>query len=235
MEMLKAGVHFGHRKAKKHPEMDPYIFGLRNTVNVINLEKTSQKLEEALNFLKKVVSENGVVLFVGTKVPARRIIKKTAEKCGMPYVINRWLGGTLTNFRIISKRVGHLKELERKKKLGEFKKYTKKEQLDFSLEIKKLNARLGGIKEMKNLPDVLFVLDIQKNDLVVKEAKIKNIPVVALVDTNTDPTKIDYPIPANDDAVSAIKLMVEVVGEAVLEGKKKAEKAPKKPKVKDGK
>lgn len=224
MEMLKAGVHFGHRKTKKHPKMDPYIFGFRNSVNVIDLEKTSKKLEEALEFLKKIVSEGGVVLFVGTKVPARTIIKEEAEKCGMPYVINRWFGGTLTNFDVILKRISYLKELEAKKKSGELKKYTKKEQMDFDIEMKKLNEKFGGIREMRAFPQVLFVLDTYEDNLAVREAKRKNIPVVALVDTNSDPAQIDYPIPSNDDAISALKLMVGAVGEAIREAKEAGQK-----------
>lgn len=237
MEMLKAGVHFGHRKTKKHPKMDPYIFGFRNSVNVIDLEKTSKKLEEALEFLKKIVSEGGVALFVGTKVPARAIIKEEAEKCGMPYVIDRWFGGTLTNFEIILKRIDYLKDLEAKKRSGELKKYTKKEQMDFDLEMKKLNEKFGGIKEMKTLPQVLFVLDTREDNLAVREAKRKNIPVVALTDTNSDPTSVDYPIPSNDDAISALKLMVGIIGEAIREAKTESQKEgvkdkPKKSKVK---
>jgi len=210
-EMLKAGVHFGHRTSKWHPKMKPYIFTVRNNVHIIDLEKTAEKLEEALGFLQEIKQKKGVVLFVGTRVNAKKITEEAAQECKMPYVNQRWLGGTLTNFKIISKRLEYFRDLEKKKKTGELKKYTKKEQHEFEIELRKLNERFGGIKEMTKYPDALFVLDIQEDGLAVKEAKMKGIPVVALCDTNTDPSSVDYPIPSNDDASSALKLMVGAV------------------------
>lgn len=210
-EMLKAGVHFGHRTSKWHPQMEPYIFTIRHNVHIIDLEKTVEKLKEALAFLEEIKKKKGVVLFVGTRVNAKKITEEAAKECGMPYVNQRWLGGTLTNFKVISQRLEYLRDLEEKKKSGQLEKYTKKERHEFEIELRKLNERFGGIKEMTKCPDALFVLDIKEDSLAVKEARMKGIPVVALCDTNTDPTLVDYPIPANDDASSSLKLMTGTV------------------------
>ena len=212
-EMLRAGVHFGHRSSRWNPKMKPYIFTTRHNVHVIDLEKTHKNLERALKFLQEIKDKNGVVLFVGTKVSAKKIVEEAAKECKMPFVTERWLGGTLTNFKIISERLTHLKDLEAKKKSDEWGKYTKKERHDFEIEINKLNQRFGGIKKITKLPDALFIADIRQDDLAAKEAKMKGIPSVGLCDTNTDPTSIDYPIPSNDDASSALKLMVGAVAE----------------------
>jgi len=210
-EMLKAGVHFGHRTSRKNPGMDQYIFSSRNNVHVIDLEKTQEKLKQALEFIQEIKKDKKVILFVGTKIAVKEITEKTAQEVKMPYVIERWIGGTLTNFAVISKRLEHFRDLEKKKETGELKKYTKKEQHDFSIELQKLDRQFGGIKKVTKLPDVLFVVDTYKEKLAVKEARMKNIPIVGLCDTNADPSIIDYPIPSNDDAISSLGLILGTV------------------------
>jgi len=210
-EMLKAGVHFGHRSSKWNAKMKEYIHTTRNKVHIIDLEKTEKKLKDALEFINEIKEKKGIIIFVGTKVAAKDITKQIAEEVGMPYVIERWIGGTLTNFKVISKRLEHIRDLESKEKEGELKKYTKKEQHEFNVEIQKLNRYFGGIKEITKLPDALFVIDASKEKLAIKEAKMKNIPVVGLCDTNSDPTTVDYPIPVNDDAISSLKLILGAV------------------------
>jgi len=210
-EMLKAGVHFGHRSSKWNAKMKEYIHTTRNKVHIIDLEKTEKKLKDALEFINEIKEKKGIIIFVGTKVAAKDITKQIAEEVGMPYVIERWIGGTLTNFKVISKRLEHIRDLESKEKEGELKKYTKKEQHEFNVEIQKLNRYFGGIKEITKLPDALFVVDASKEKLAIKEAKMKNIPVVGLCDTNSDPTTVDYPIPVNDDAISSLKLILGAV------------------------
>jgi len=210
-EMLKAGVHFGHRISKWNPQMKPYIFTNRNGVHIIDLEKTREKLNEALKFAQKIKEKKGVILFIGTKISAKDITRQTAEKCRMPYVNERWLGGTLTNFKIISQRLEYFRDLEEKRKKGELKKYTKKEQHQFSVELQKLEKQFGGIKKMTKLPEALLVIDIQKEKLAVKEAKMKGVPIIGLCDTNSNPGLIDYPIPANDDAITSLKLILETI------------------------
>lgn len=210
-EMLKAGVHFGHRTSRKNPRMDQYIFTSRNNVHVIDLEKTQEKLKQALEFIQKIKKNKEVILFVGTKIAVKEITEKTAQEVKMPYVTERWIGGTLTNFTVISKRLEHFRDLEKKRETGELKKYTKKEQHDFSIELQKLDRQFGGIKEVTKLPDALFIVDTHKEKLAVKEARMKNIPVVGLCDTNADPSIIDYPIPSNDDAISSLKLILGTI------------------------
>ncbi len=210
-EMLKAGAHFGHRTSKWNSKMEPYIFTARNNVHIIDLEKTQEKLAKALRFIQKLKEKKEVILFVGTKVAAKEITSQIAKKCRMPYVSERWLGGTLTNFGIISKRLEYFRDLEGKKKKGELKKYTKKEQHQFGLELQKLERQFGGIKKMLKLPEALLVVDVQKEKLAVKEARMKNIPVVGLCDTNADPSIIDYPIPVNDDAITSLKLILGII------------------------
>jgi small subunit ribosomal protein S2 len=210
-EMLKAGVHFGHRTSKWNPQMKPYIFTSRNNVHIIDLDKTQEKLTKALKFIQKIKAQKGIILFVGTKVAAKEITRQMAEKCHMPYVNERWLGGTLTNFKIISQRLEYFLDLEKKKKTGELKKYTKKEQHQFGVELQKLDRQFGGIKKMTKLPEALLVVDVQKEKLAVKEARMKNIPVIGLCDTNADPNIIDYPIPVNDDAITSLKLILGVI------------------------
>jgi small subunit ribosomal protein S2 len=225
-EMLKAGMHFGHRTSKWHPKMQPFIFGERNGVHIIDLVKSQRMLEISLEFIKKLASEGKVILFVGTKPQAQTEIKRVAEAIGMPYVSGKWLGGCLTNFQIIKKSIRRYLDLVKKKETGELKKYTKKEQLDFDNEIEKLSFRVGGLVSLIKIPDAVFVWDIKNEATAVSEANRKNIPVIGVCDTNSNPSPINYVIPANDDASKTIKLVLAAVEEAVLEGK--AETANKK-------
>ena len=221
VDMLKCGVHFGHQSSKRHPKMTPYIFTIRNQIHIIDLEKTAKKLKEAMDFVSKTVATGGTVLFISSKRQAKSLIDQYAKDCGMPYINSRWLGGTFTNFGNIIKLTKKLKELEQKQLSGELEKYTKKEQLDFTREITRLSDLVGGIKEMTKAPEAVFVVDIKKDKTAVREANKKNIPVIAMVDTNTNPSVIDYPIPANDDAVKSIEIIINSIAEAVKEGKEK--------------
>jgi len=219
-KMAEAGVHFGHSKSRKNPKMDTYILAARSNIHIIDLTCTIKKLDKALKFIKEIVRKGGTVLFVGTQPQAKKITQEAAEECRMPYVVERWLGGILTNFKTIRQRVEHLLDLEKKKKSGELKKYTKKEQLLFDQKMEKLNRNFGGIKKLDKLPEVLFVLGIKHNLAAIKEARKKKIPIVSLADTDSDPTSVDYPIPSNDEAVSALKFMLEQVKEVVVKNKK---------------
>jgi len=210
-EMLKAGVHFGHRMSRRNPKMDPYIFTSRSNVHILDLEKSREKLKEALEFLLELKEKKGMMIFVGTKISAKDIVKDSAKESKMFYVSERWIGGTLTNFKVISNRLEYYRDLEKKKETGELKRYTKKEQHDFGVELQKLERQFGGIKTMTKMPDALFIIDTHKEDLAVKEARMKNIPIVGLCDTNADPTLIDYPIPVNDDAISSLKLILGTI------------------------
>lgn len=214
-EMLKAGVHFGHRTSRWNPKMEPYIFGVRNTVHIIDLEKTVEKLKEALSFFQEIKKEKGVILFVGSKIAAKEIVQQSAQECKMPYVTERWIGGTFTNFPVIAKRLEYFRDLEKKKQSGELKKYTKKEQHDFDIELEKLNRRFGGIKELTKLPEALLVIDVHKEKTAIREAKQKKITIVGLCDTNSDPTGIKYSIPVNDDAISSLKLILGTIVKAL--------------------
>jgi len=223
LTMLKSGVHFGHQLSKRHPKMKPYIFMAKNGFHIINLEETQVMLPKALEFVTKVVANGGTILFLGTKKQAQKIMAQAALECEMPYIKERWLGGTITNFSAISKLIRKYNDLKDKKAKGEFKKYTKKEQLDFDREIEKLDRSVGGIYKLTRTPDAIFVVDVKKEKTAVAEALKKNIPIVALCDTNADPTKIDYPIPANDDAIKSIELMTKLITAAVKEGLSKRE------------
>lgn len=214
-EMLEAGVHFGHKTSKWNAKMAPYIFTSRNGVHIIDLEKTQKKLHKALKFLKSVKEKKGVILFVGTKVAAKELVKETAKACKMPYVIERWIGGTFTNFEIISQRLEHFRELEEKKKTGELKKYTKKEQHDFGIELQRLEQRFGGIKNMTKLPEAVFVVDVYKEKTIIREAIAKKIPTVGICDTNANPELVTYAIPANDDALSSLRLILGAVAKTL--------------------
>lgn len=220
--MLKAGVHFGHQKSRRNPKMEEYIFGTRNGINIIDLQKTVAKLEDALKFIEKIVSEGQEILFVGTKKQTKKLIESAARKCGVSFVIDRWLGGTFTNFSAISSRTKFLRDGEDKMKRGEYDKYTKFEQMKIAEELERLERRMGGIKNMTKLPSAIFVTGVIEDDLAIKEAMKRNIPIIALVDTNVNPSSIDYPIPANEDAVSSLRLMIAYVAKAVLAGKEKA-------------
>jgi small subunit ribosomal protein S2 len=222
-QMLEAGVHFGHQTRYWNPKMGAYIFGKRNKIHIINLDKTLPLFKEALNFLGSLSANGGKILFVGTKRAARETIREEAERCGMPYVNHRWLGGMLTNFKTIKKSVKRLKELEEMFEDGSIEhRFSKKEALGLSREKDKLERSLGGIKNMAGLPDVLFVVDTGHEDIAIAEAAKLGIPVVGVVDTNNDPDKIDYVIPGNDDAIRAIQLYVQGVSAAVLEGRASA-------------
>lgn len=222
-DLLKSGAHFGHRASRWHPKMEPSIFGVRNDVHIINLEKTFESLQKASDFVTNMVASGGNIVFVGTKVQAKDIVKAAAEDCGMPYVINRWLGGTLTNFSQLRNRTKHFLDLKKKKESGELAKYTKKEQLMFSREIEDLRANFEGVSFLERLPNALFVVDIKHEKTAVAEAKQTGVNIVAVCDTNVNPTDIQYCIPGNDDALKSIELFVKVIAEAVKEGKKLAE------------
>jgi len=225
-EMAKCGVHLGHRSSKCHPKMKPYVLGVKGSdhIHIINLEITAQKLKEALDFIQNLTKEDKIILFVGTRPGIQHLMKEVAVECGFPYVENRWIGGTLTNFKVIKQRINYLKELERKKEAGELEKYTKKERLKFDKEIQDLEKKLGGIKNLENLPDAIFIVDMAREKTAVREAKKKGIPLIAIVDTNVDPTLADFPIPANDDAISAVKYILDKVKEAILKAKEKEPK-----------
>jgi small subunit ribosomal protein S2 len=218
-QMLEAGVHFGHQTRYWNPKMGPYIFGARGKIHIINLEKTLPLFGDAMNYISAIAQKRGTILFVGTKRSARESIKEEAQRCGMPYMSMRWLGGTLTNFRTVKQSVARLKELEAAETDGTFQKMVKHEVLGLRRERDKLEASLGGIKEMNRLPDALFVIDIGHENIAVQEAKTLGIPVIAVVDTNYDPNLVDYAIPGNDDAIRAVQLYVRAAADAVLEGK----------------
>jgi len=214
-EMLAAGVHFGHQARFWNPKMSPFIFGERDKIHIINLEKTLPRFNDAINFVGKIASKKGTILFVGTKRAARTIVKEEAERCDMPYVNHRWLGGMLTNFNTVRKSIKRLKELETMATDGSFAKLNKKEALMLTREMEKLDRSLGGIKDMNRLPDVIFVVDVGHEKIAVREAKKLGIPVIGVVDTNNNPDGVDYVIPGNDDAMRAIRLYVSTLAEAV--------------------
>ena len=218
-QLLEAGVHFGHQTRRWDPKMAEYIFQARNGIHIIDLQKTSKKLDEAYAFLKEQVEEGKTVLFVGTKKQAQECVKEAALKCGMYYVDQRWLGGMLTNFDTIQKRIQRLKDLEKMEQDGTFEVLPKKEVILLKKEMEKLEKNLGGIKEMDKLPGVIFLVDPKKERIAILEAKKLNIPVVGIVDTNCNPEDLDYPIPGNDDAIRAVKLIADVMANAVIEGK----------------
>ena len=218
-QLLEAGVHFGHQTRRWDPRMAEYIFQARNGIHIIDLQKTSKKLDEAYSFVKEQAEEGKTILFIGTKKQAQECVKEAAEKCGMYYVDQRWLGGMLTNFKTIRTRVERLKELERMEEDGTFDVLPKKEVIVLRKEMDKLEKNLGGIKEMEELPGVIFVVDPKKERTAILEAKKLNIPVVGLVDTNCNPEDVNYAIPGNDDAIRAVKLITDVIANAVIEGR----------------
>ncbi len=225
-QMLEAGVHFGHQTRFWDPKMAPFIFGQRNKIHIINLEKSLPLFIEAAGFVKHIVAEGGSVMFVGTKRAARDAVSTSAERCGMPHVSHRWLGGMLTNFKTVRQSIKRLKDLEQMKADGGFERVNKKEALGLSREIIKLDRTLGGIKDMPSLPDALFVVDVMHEKIAIHEANKLGIPVIAVVDTNSSPEPVDYVIPGNDDAMSAIGLYTNVIADAVLEGKASAPAVP---------
>jgi len=219
-EMLKAGAHFGHRTNRWHPKMKQFIFTSKNGIYIIDLKKTQEKLEEALEFMTKLVSEGKSILFVGTKNQVSEPMKKMAIASAQPYIVGKWLGGYLTNFAIVKKSVKKYLDLIEKKEGGKLEKYTKKERLDFDREIKKLELRVGGLANLVKLPDALFVWDIKEEETAVKEAQQKNIPIIAICDTNVNPDEVNYPIPANDDATKTIQLILDCIEDALVTAKK---------------
>ncbi|MBE7012540.1 MAG: 30S ribosomal protein S2 [Ruminococcaceae bacterium] len=218
-QLLEAGVHFGHQTRRWNPKMAEYIFTERNGIYIINLQKTVKKVIEAYNFIKEVAESGEDILFVGTKKQAQDSIKEEAERVGMYYVNARWLGGMLTNFKTIRKRIERLNQLEKMEADGTFELLPKKEVIKLKLEAEKLTKYLGGIKEMKKLPGAMFVVDPKKEKIAIAEAKKLGIPIVAIVDTNCDPDEVDYVIPGNDDAIRAVKLIASTMGNAIIEGR----------------
>ena len=218
-ELLEAGVHFGHQVRRWNPKMKEYIFGERNGIYIIDLQKTLKKVEEAYQFVKELTANGGKILFVGTKKQAQESVKEEAERAGMFYVNHRWLGGTLTNYATIQKRIERLKEIEKMEEDGTFDVLPKKEVGQLMKEHERLVKFLGGIKEMNGLPDALFIIDPRKERIAVAEARKLNIPIIGIVDTNCDPDEIDYVIPANDDAIRAVRLLTSKMADAVLEAK----------------
>lgn len=231
-DLLEAGCHFGHQARRWNPKMKPYIFMARDGVHIFDLVRTKEGLEKGAAFAKATAAEGGKIVFVGTKRQAKDIIKEAAVKVGMPYVSERWIGGTITNWRVIKKNIKKLKDLKQKKESGEFKEYTKKENLLIDREIAKLERMFGGLVPLEELPEAVFVVDIKKELGAVKEAVNRNIKVIGVVDTNSDPSLIDYVIPANDDATKSIQLIVGFVAEAIEEGQKQQKVKTKKTKVK---
>jgi small subunit ribosomal protein S2 len=221
--LLEAGVHFGHQTRRWNPKMKPYIFQERNGIYIINLTLTVQKLRLTYDAVKQMSREGKVILFVGTKKQAQDVVREEAERAGTYYINQRWLGGTLTNFATIQKRISRLRELEGMKQQGDFERLPKKEVAKLQDEMSKLERFLGGIKDMHRLPDAIFIVDPKKERIAVLEARKLKIPIIAVIDTNCDPDEIDYPIPGNDDAIRAVKLMVSKIADAIIEGKTETE------------
>jgi small subunit ribosomal protein S2 len=221
MELLQSGVHFGHQKGRWHPKMKPYIFTERSGVHIIDLEKTLEKLEKASEYVSKIAANGGYVLFVGTKSQGQSIIKKYAEMCGMPYINQRWVGGLFTNYSNVSKLIKKYRSLKEQRETGALAKYTKKEQVDFSKEIERLEKMVGGLENMGKLPEAMFVLDVKREKTAVMEAKKRKITVIGFSDSNINPEMLDYAIPANDDAVNSIDLITRVIAASINEGKSK--------------
>lgn len=236
-QLLEAGVHFGHQTRRWNPKMAEYIYTERNGIYIIDLQKTVGKVDNAYNAIKEVVADGGNVLFVGTKKQAQDAIKVESERCGMFYVNQRWLGGMLTNFKTIQARIGRLKRLEKMQEDGTFELLPKKEVIKLKHEMEKLEKNLGGIKEMKDIPDIMFIVDPRKEKIAIQEAHILGIPIVSIVDTNCDPEEVDYVIPGNDDAIRAVKLIVSKMADAVVEANQGAqdniEEAAKEAEAKD--
>lgn len=219
-EMMKAGVHFGHNKSKWHPKMAPFIFTHKNKIHVINLEQTQLKLQEALKFVAQIIQKGGNVLFLGTKKQAKNVVKEAAVRAGMPYITERWLGGTLTNAKSVLGMAKNFRRMKMERDTGKLERYTKRERLKIERKIEKLEPLIGGIENLTKVPSVIFVIDVKNEKTAVVEANKMGIPVVAICDTNVNPTRVQYPIPANDDAIKSIRLITELVADEVLEAKK---------------
>jgi small subunit ribosomal protein S2 len=221
--LLEAGVHFGHRTRRWNPKMKPFIFTERNGIHILDLQQTLNRLDQAYHLVRDTVADGGMVLFVGTKKQAQDTLAEEATRAEMPYVNQRWLGGTLTNWRTIRQRIDYLLDLEKKQMRGEFANLPKKEVSQLEYEITRLNRRLGGLREMQRLPNLLFVVDVRREEIAIREANTLGIPVIAMVDTNCDPSPVDHIIPSNDDAIRAIRLMVGKIAEAAIEGQRMRE------------
>ncbi|MFA5871259.1 MAG: 30S ribosomal protein S2 [Parcubacteria group bacterium] len=221
-EMLKRGVHFGHKKSRWNPKMKPYTFIVRNNIHIIDLEKTAVLFEKALDYIEGIAASGGKILFIGTKPQTRKLIEVVAHECEMPYVTHRWLGGTFTNYDVIKKRIKYLNDQELGKSRGDFEKFTKYEKSQLNKEIDKMNEKMGGIKTMDRMPQAVFVTDIKEDILALKESRKVKIPTIGIADTNTDPTLVDYPIPGNDDALSSLKYLLGLVVKRIKLAKKKA-------------
>lgn len=219
-KMAEAGIHFGRKSSKRHPKMAPVVFGTRNSIDIIALEKSAKSLEDALSFIKESVSHGKTILFVGTKIQHKKITEEAAKICNSPYVVERWLGGTFTNFENIRKRVEYFLDQKEKYAAGGFEKYTKKEQLKIKKEIGDLEKRFSGIKDMARLPEIIFVADMEKDAITVKEAKDKNVAVIGVASTSTDPSEASYPIYANNSAVSSVSYILEKIKEVILKFQK---------------
>jgi len=217
--MEKAGLHFGHAVSRLHPKMKPYVSGIKNNVHIIDLKKTAEEFERALKYIAKLTGEGKIILFVGTKPQMKQFAREAAEACNMPYVTERWLGGTFTNFETIVKRVQYFKDLEIKRAQGFFEKHTKKERLNIDKEIASLKVKFEGIRNMDKLPEAALILDMREDETAVREAKRKGVKVIGVADTNVDPNFADYPIFANDDAISSVKYILEKVKETILNSK----------------
>ena len=220
-EMAQAGLHIGHRISRVNPKIKPYLFGVRNNVHIIDLTKTAEELKKALKFIRELILENKILLIIGTKIQVKDLVKDFSAECALPYVSERWLGGTFTNFDILGRRIEYFKDLEKRKATGELEKYTKKEKAKFDHELRDLEIKFGGIKNLEKLPDAVFVLDMKKDFLAVKEAREKGVKVIGIAHTNVDPNLADYPIPANDDAISSVKYILDKVKEVILKTKSK--------------
>ena len=223
-EMAKAGLHFGHKKASVHPNMSPYLYGLRNSIYLINLEKTKEKFEEVLNLIDKLISENEKILIVGTKVQAKELVKEFAQECDLSYVDERWIGGTFTNFNVIKKRVNYFKKLKEDKEKGLFDDHTKKELSGINYDLKIFERRFGGLKDLDKIPEAVFILSMKKDFIAVKEARDKDVTIMGVSDADFNPALADYFIPANDDSVASIKYVLDKIKKVILDAKKKAPK-----------
>ena len=223
-EMAKAGLHFGHKKASVHPNMKPYLYGLRNSIHLIDLTKTKEKFEKVLAFIDKLVSENKKILVVGTKIQAKELVKEFAQECELSYVDERWIGGTFTNFGVIKKRVNHFKKLKEDKEKGLFDDHTKKELGGINADLKIFERRFGGIKNLDRIPDAVFILSMKKDMITVKEARDKGVTIVGVADADFNPALADHFIPANDDSISSIKYVLDKIKKVILDAKKKAPK-----------
>ncbi|MBN1263719.1 MAG: 30S ribosomal protein S2 [Candidatus Pacebacteria bacterium] len=224
MQLLEVGAHFGHQPRRWNPKMAPYLYGKRSGVHIFDLVKTKKKLEEACDFVKNFVAGGGEIVFVGTKRQAAEIIREEAKRAGVAFVAQRWLGGTITNWSQIKKSIKKFGEMKAKKAAGEYEKYTKKENLLIAREIRRLEKFFGGLTGLKEIPEAMFMVDVKREEAALKEAAKKKIPVVAMVDSNSDPNLVDYPIPINDDAIRSIKLVVTRIADAVIEGRQIKEK-----------